>query len=636
MYETESSQISSIDSRPTQQQQREQREQVTTTTTTTHLTNVYDETQRREQQRRFGPEATLSGIVGDLETTIMFATAGTLRAQADNNNDEDNYLSHRENVLRCAKALVDDTRPLVASATSDTQQLAQAAQESVYTMSRLAESVKCSAASLGPNNTEHQVCLIRSVKDVAVSLADLIDSTKSAMGAADSNDPRLGEVKSSAKTMVSSVTSLLKTVKTVEEEQQRGARAIESALEAIEQELASYNAQCAHTDSEVARASRCAPDEIVRVARPVTMATVKSVHAGSSGLQDDAILAANMGRKAVADLLQITRTASYNTESYELRTRTQDAGRQCATSYKHLIEQLLRIFQNPSVASANDEAKQELIAQSKHIATCVTELISCSELLRGQDWVDPDDPNVVAETELLGAASSIDAAAKKLENLKPRVTSVKLPHEDLNFDEIILDAAKSIIEATAALLRAASASQRELTVDGRLDETNTFYAPDNNQWSEGLVSAARMVAAATHSLVEAANALVQGQASEERLISAAKQVASSTNQLLVACKVKADPDSRTMTRLLNAGNQVKRATDNLVRAAQQAIAHDEDQSLVISNRKVSGIAQEISAREQILRKEKELQQAKTNLIAIRKAKYANRPDDYRGYGGSLG
>lgn len=60
---------------------------------------------------------------------------------------------------------------------------------------------------------------------------------------------------------------------------------------------------------------------------------------------------------------------------------------------------------------------------------------------------------------------------------------------------------------------------------------------DDGQWSEGLVSAARLVAAAAHALVEAANALVQGAASEERLISSARQVASSTAQLLVACKV---------------------------------------------------------------------------------------------------
>lgn len=64
-----------------------------------------------------------------------------------------------------------------------------------------------------------------------------------------------------------------------------------------------------------------------------------------------------------------------------------------------------------------------------------------------------------------------------------------------------------------------------------------------------VVSQAKLVAAATHSLVEAANSLVQGHASEEKLISSAKQVASSTAQLLVACKVKADPDSQTMHRL---------------------------------------------------------------------------------------
>jgi len=58
-----------------------------------------------------------------------------------------------------------------------------------------------------------------------------------------------------------------------------------------------------------------------------------------------------------------------------------------------------------------------------------------------------------------------------------------------------------------------------------------------------------MVAAATHNLCDAANAMVQGHASEEKLISSAKQVAASTAQLLVACKVKADVDSVAMKRL---------------------------------------------------------------------------------------
>lgn len=72
---------------------------------------------------------------------------------------------------------------------------------------------------------------------------------------------------------------------------------------------------------------------------------------------------------------------------------------------------------------------------------------------------------------------------------------------------------------------------------------------DDGQWSQGLISAAQTVAQATGNLCEAANQAVQGEASEEKLVSSAKQVAASTAQLLVACKVKADPNSENMKRL---------------------------------------------------------------------------------------
>ena len=205
----------------------------------------------------------------------------------------------------------------------------------------------------------------------------------------------------------------------------------------------------------------------------------------------------------------------------------------------------------------------------------------------------------------------------------------------MNFDEIILEAAKSIAQATAMLIRAASNAQKELVATGKVDAHGSggvHQFSDDDQWSEGLISASRHVAAATHSLVEAANALVLGQASEEKLISAAKQVASSTAQLLVACKVKADPESQAMKRLQTAGNAVKKATDNLVRAAQQAIEQEEEQNLIISKRRVQGITQEIVAREEILKKERELVEAREKLAAINRAKYGNRPPDEKDFG----
>jgi len=44
----------------------------------------------------------------------------------------------------------------------------------------------------------------------------------------------------------------------------------------------------------------------------------------------------------------------------------------------------------------------------------------CADWFSGTEWVDPEDPTVIAENELLGAAAAIEAAAKKLEQLRPR------------------------------------------------------------------------------------------------------------------------------------------------------------------------------------------------------------------------
>nr|CAD7594785.1 unnamed protein product [Timema genevievae] len=538
----------------------------------------------RGTQACINAASTVSGIIGDLDTTIMFATAGTLHAE----NEEESFADHRENILKTAKALVEDTKTLVAGAASSQEQLAVAAQNAVSTIVQLAEVVKFGAASLGSNNPEAQVMLINAVKDVASALGDLIQATKAASGKS-INDPSMNHLKDSAKVMVTNVTSLLKTVKAVEDEHTRGTRALEATIEAIAQEIRALNSPEQHK-------SLSTPEDLVRCTKAITLATAKAVAAGNSCKQDDVIVAANMGRKAISDMLTICKG----------------------------FESRIRNFLN--------------------FCLCLYYL--------GTDWVDPDDPTVIAENELLGAAASIDAAAKKLASLRPR-RSIQETDESLNFDEMILEAAKSIAAANSALVKAASAAQRELIDLGKSGvfvgvqvSRRPLTSSDDGQWSEGLISAARLVAAATHSLVESANALVQGVSSEEKLISSAKQVASSTAQLLVACKVKADPDSDSTKRLqifrtqfcqiklitilifvhacLNeqsAGNAVKRATDNLVRAAQQAIQQEEERSLVLNRRMVGGIAQEINARSEVLRIERQLEEARGRLTAIRQAKY---------------
>ncbi|KAL0859340.1 hypothetical protein ABMA27_011134 [Loxostege sticticalis] len=552
--------------------------------------------------------ATIAAIIGDLDTTILFASAGTLHSE----KETDTFSDHRENILKTAKTLVEDTKTLVGGAAGTQEQLATAANSAVSTIVQLCEVVKQGAMSLGSNSPEPQVLLLHAARDVAAALRDLAAATTAASGK-HHHHPDMQRLKHAAKVMVTNVTSLLKTVKAVEDEHTRGTRALESTIEAISQEI-----EVLLSDSPPKGTATA--EELVRCTRQMTTATARAVAAGNANKQDQLTAAANLGRKTVVDLLVACKAAAYTAESIEVRQRTIEAGAAAASAYRALLTAVLN-----AVGGAQD--KQHFPELSRRVAHAVADIIAAAELLKGSDWVDPADPTVIAESELLGAAASIDAAARKLDALRPRrPVQVQETDESLNFDEMILQAAKSIIAATSALVRAASTAQRELIDQGKVAR-RPAASSDDGQWSEGLVSAARLVAAAAHALVEAANALVQGAASEERLISSARQVAASTAQLLVACKVKADPTSESTRRLQAAGAEVIRSTDGLVRAARDAIHCEEERSLVLNRRMVGGIAQEIDARSEVLRIEKELEEARGRLTAIRQAKYKLRATD---------
>uniref|UniRef100_A0A8C2E912 Talin 2a n=1 Tax=Cyprinus carpio TaxID=7962 RepID=A0A8C2E912_CYPCA len=445
----------------------------------------------------------VSGIIADLDTTIMFASAGTLNAE----NDSDSFADHRENILKTAKALVEDTKNLVSGAASSQEKLAQAAQSSAKTITQLTDVVKLGAASIGPDDPETQVVLINAVKDVAKALAELISATKCAAGKA-ADDPSMFQLKSAAKVMVTNVTSLLKTVKAVEDEASRGTRALEATIECIKQELTVFQSKEAPEKSTT-------PEEFIRMTKGITTATAKAVAAGNSARQEDVIATANLSRKVITDMLTTCKQAAYHEEvSEEVRSRALLYGTDCTNGYIELLEHVLQVLQKPT-----GDQKQKLAMFSKKVAAAVTELIQTAEAMKGKGYI----------------------------------VTLSLRHkhqadENLDFEEQILEAAKSIAAATSALVKSASAAQRELVAQGKVGAIPA-NAVDDGQWSQGLISAARMVAAATSSLCEAANASVQGHASEEKLISSAKQVAASTAQLLVACKVKAEQDSEAMRRL---------------------------------------------------------------------------------------
>uniref|UniRef100_H2TG83 Talin 2 n=1 Tax=Takifugu rubripes TaxID=31033 RepID=H2TG83_TAKRU len=277
----------------------------------------------------------VSGIIADLDTTIMFASAGTL-----NPENEDSFADHRESILKTAKALVEDTKLLVAGAASSQEKLAQAAHSSAKTITQLTEVVKLGATSMGSEGPETQVVLINAVRDVAKALAELIGATKCAAGKP-ADDPSMYQLKSAAKVMVTNVTSLLKTVKAVEDEATRGTRALEATIECIKQELTLFQSKDVPEKSTT-------PEEFTRMTKGITTATAKAVAAGNSAQQEDVIATANLSRKAISDMLATCKQAAFHPEvSEELRSKALQYSSECTTGYINLLEQVLQVRIQP-------------------------------------------------------------------------------------------------------------------------------------------------------------------------------------------------------------------------------------------------------------------------------------------------
>lgn len=264
---------------------------------------------------------TVSGIIGDLDTTILFATSGSL-----NPSEAKDFSAHREAILKTAKALVEDTKALVAGAASNQEQLAVAAQNAVRTIVNLSDAVKNGATSLSADNQGAQVMVIHSVRDVCSALSILIQATKNAVGRS-LHDPAMNNLKEAAKTMVTNVTSLLKTVKSVEDKQNQGTRALEAAIEAIGQEIGHYDREAGEN---LPGTSTISPDALAMSGQRVAEVAHRVVGASQSMTQDDVIAAANIARAAVADVLTVSRAAAANSETTEGRYRILDCGRDVA------------------------------------------------------------------------------------------------------------------------------------------------------------------------------------------------------------------------------------------------------------------------------------------------------------------
>lgn len=357
----------------------------------------------------------------------------------------------------------------------------------------------------------------------------------------------------------------------------------------------------------------------------VDSVTVKLVEICDHGSREQLVEVLSEITASSSQLFDDVKGFSRKIDNQEIRQQLLDSGRNIGFS----LSKLLSLVKNMGgqVQEENDK-----ILLSNSLGDVQQKLKLLSNIVQNSTETNEtnkenigEDLDTLAEKELLAAAAAIEQAAKTLLDAKSRQQQANENSKPPEVANAILDAAMAITKATSMLVIAAAAAQKERIEKGKVTSNIQVYKRDPT-WSQGLISAAKAVANTTSSLIETANQVVLGFREEETVIAASKAVAASTAQLIAATRAKAeDLNSDAQLKLNAASKAVTHATSQLVAAAKSAlpINNINNNQQPLSQQGIQKQIKEMELQTQILKLEKELDQARKQLFGFRKQEYTN-------------
>lgn len=134
---------------------------------------------------------------------------------------------------------------------------------------------------------------------------------------------------------------------------------------------------------------------------------------------------------------------------------------------------------------------------------------------------------------------------------------------------VIIEGALAITRAIENLIKAASVVEREIVLNGKGTGSADAFYKKNHRWTEGLISAAKMVGQSTKVLIETADNIIKNDGEIDQVVVAAKDVSASTVQLVAAARVKTARDSKAQAELEEAARLVAEGVRVLVESVEQ-------------------------------------------------------------------
>ena len=378
----------------------------------------------------------INDMIGDLDSVYIFAQAGQLEPV----DPKDNFLRHKDSMMSSAKTLIEQVKGFITAVSGSQDELAVLSVASVNTLLILKDIVKKGATSITSADNNMQLHLLSAAKTVAESLQLLIATSMSASGKSN-QDPTIVAFSDAVKKEFGAVAELVRLAKVLSDESLRGARALEVAIKDIDEAIEELR-------SDKPAYGTSLPEEVATLAKLLATAAASIVTlSGKEGKQDEMVASSNLIKKQIQDLCRAGKAVTANAPE-DHKDQMIEAVSKSSISTQALLKLIKQSREGGDMALI----KLHIQAAAKTVALAVSEIVGASSNLIPAGYVDMSDPNVVAERELLAAASSIEQAAKILSSFKP-VDSPDKTIEDLSFEGQILEAAKSIAMASSALVK---------------------------------------------------------------------------------------------------------------------------------------------------------------------------------------
>ncbi|KAJ3320641.1 Talin-1 [Boothiomyces sp. JEL0866] len=548
----------------------------------------------------------IDGLLTELDTNLLFAKAGELNAF--NANNVESFSSHKEALIESTQKLTKVFKTFATANQLSQDALGVLVNTAETSLKELVTTSTQAAVAISSADHEMQFQLLSNAKNIGAAMKDLITATINTSGASTGTPARtlIENVEKNEPVII----DLVDFVKTMDNRSKKDTVIFQNVINSIE------DAVNVLTNKDPALGSAL-PAEVTSLANQLVQAGSELVGIVDKG-PEEMVAPLNNIKKLVEDICRAGKAVVVNApadKELETISSVAFASRCCV----QLIQTIEVAIDNGTIAGLKDK----LAPNMKFLNQAVAAVNNASGKLVAAGYVDPNDPNIIAERELLAAAASIEAAAKKLTSLQP-TQNPNVPTEELNFEDQIVEVAKAIAVATSALVKSATGVQREIIAKGRAapPEEKMYYS--DGTWTDGLVSAAKNVVLATNDLCEAANSFVKGKDPLEKVIVCAKGVSATTVQLLSAAAARSNnTSSGVQIRLKAAGKAVTDATEQLVKASKgskKEPAEEKIETDVPVNSHKNKIL-EMEAQMKILKLEKELEVARAELAAIRKGKY---------------